>query len=124
MAKPKWKILNEIKEIAGYLCMKAETRDTVHNRVIHAWFTNGIPVQSGPEGFDGLPGMILGLEFNGGDVTVEAISVNLEADTYSLPLPKKIKGKEITRSDFDKKVKKHIRQSIGGERNPYWQMRY
>jgi len=42
--KRKWKILNEIREVEGYLCMKAETRDTVKNQVIHAWFTSEIPV--------------------------------------------------------------------------------
>ena len=37
LPKIKWKILNEIKEVAGYVCMKAETMDTVRNLKITAW---------------------------------------------------------------------------------------
>ena len=46
---PTWKILNQIKEVAGYICMKAVTVDTVKNQTITAWFAQDIPVQSGPE---------------------------------------------------------------------------
>jgi GLPGLI family protein len=75
--KYKWKILNELKDIEGYVCMKAETKDTVNNVVIHAWFTDKIPVMSGPEGFSGLPGMILALDFNDDDVNIVATKVDM-----------------------------------------------
>ena len=58
LPKVKWKILNEIKEIEGYLCMKAETQNEVKGQTVHAWFTDAIPVSGGPEGYSGLPGMI------------------------------------------------------------------
>ena len=38
MPKYKWKILNEIKEIEGYLCMKAETKDPIKGQTIHNRF--------------------------------------------------------------------------------------
>jgi len=122
--KYKWKILNEIKEVAGYLCMKAETKDTIRDRVVHAWFTNLIPAQAGPEGYDGLPGMILGLNFNDGDVTVEATKVEFISTDLELPIPEKMKGKNITREEFDKKTAKYIRETIEGRKNPFWQLRY
>ncbi len=121
--KYKWKILNEIKEIAGYLCMKAETVDPIKNTPVFAWFTNKISVSGGPEGYSGLPGMILALELNENDVTIEAISVDIKF-SVDLPIPKKMKGKEIKRNAYDQKVSKYIVETIEGRKNPYWQVRY
>ena len=123
MPKYKWKILNEIKEIQGYLCMKAETMDTVKNTKIVAWFTDKLPMQGGPEGLNGLPGMILAVEYNGDDAVVEAISIELK-DDVTIPYPKKMKGKLIPRNEYHIKYKKYIDESIEGKRNPYWQVRY
>lgn len=55
-----WKIEDEMRNIAGYNCRKAVTRicDSV---VVVAFYTEQIMVSGGPEGFNGLPGMILGL---------------------------------------------------------------
>ena len=123
--KYKWKILNELKEVAGYVCMKAETKDTVNNIVIHAWFTDKIPEISGPEGFAGLPGMILALDFNDDDINIVATNVDLVSDKpVILPIPKKIKGKSIQYSEYNARKKKHIQLSVAGRRNPYWEMRY
>lgn len=56
----RWKIEDEVRVIAGYNCRKAVTRicDSV---VVVAFYTEQILVSGGPEGFNGLPGMILGL---------------------------------------------------------------
>lgn len=122
--KYKWKILNEIKEIAGYLCMKAETVDTVKGIVVHAWFSDLVPAFVGPEGYDGLPGAILGLTYNNGDIIIEATKVNLSEQSVELPFPKKMRGKEISRKELHAKQQDYIAVSIEGKRNPYWQMRY
>jgi len=121
----KWKILNELKEIAGYLCMKAETTDSINNIKIHAWFTDKIPSFAGPEGFGGLPGTILALDFNENDVNIIATKIDLITDKpIILPLPKKIKGKIIKYEEYNTRKKKHLQLSIAGRRNPYWEMRY
>ncbi|MBK8055857.1 MAG: GLPGLI family protein [Saprospiraceae bacterium] len=123
--KMKWKILNELKDIEGYVCMKAETKDTVNNVVIHAWFTDKIPVMSGPEGFSGLPGMILALDFNDDDVNIVATKVDMAPQKpVVLPIPQKIKGKSILYAEFYSRKKKHINLSVQGRRNPYWDVRY
>jgi GLPGLI family protein len=55
-----WKIMDEMRNIAGYPCRKAITRicDSV---VVVAYYSDQIIASGGPEGFNGLPGMILGL---------------------------------------------------------------
>lgn len=123
MPRYKWKMLNELKEVAGYLCMKAETRDTVLDITITAWYTDKIKVISGPEGFSGLPGVILALQYNTDDVSIEASKVEL-TDVPELPVPKKMKGKKSTYQDYNTKRKKHVTMSIAGRRNPYWEIRY
>lgn len=120
----KWKIKNEIKEIAGYLCMKAETYDPVKEITVAAWFTDQIPASEGPEGYGGLPGMILGLEYNTDDVIIEAKSVTLSEEPVELPFPKKVKGKKISREEFDKKKQASIKKILDRESNPYWNVRY
>jgi GLPGLI family protein len=120
----KWKILNEIKEVAGYLCMKAETIDTVNDRIVHAWFTDQIPVYGGPEGYYGLPGLILALDYNDGEATITATKVTENSEPVELPIPKRIKGKKITQEEFNQKKEEHIADSIEGRKNPYWYMRY
>lgn len=124
LPKYKWKILNEIKEINGYLCMKAETTDTIKKQVIHAWFTDAIPVQSGPEGFCGLPGMILGIDINDGCVVIEATEVTISENELNVEIPKKLKGKKISREDYYAILDKFIADSYIQERNPYWRIRY
>lgn len=120
----KWKILNEIKEIQGYLCMKAETTNQVKGQTIHAWFTDAIPVFGGPEGFGGLPGMILELDINDGDAVVSARKIDLETPLEKLPFPKKMKGKKVTYAELDQKIEKFIADSIEGRKNPYWNLRF
>ncbi|MBK8854888.1 MAG: GLPGLI family protein [Saprospiraceae bacterium] len=104
----KWKILNELKEVAGYVCMKAETRDTVYDIVITAWFTDKIQLSGGPEGFGGLPGAILELSYNNDDIHIVASKVELKDEAIKLPIPKKLKGKKLSYQEYNSKKKKHI----------------
>ena len=121
-AKRKWKIENEIREVAGYICMKAVTQDTIKSQTIAAWFTTEIPVSTGPEGYGGLPGMILMLDINDGTAIIEATSIDLEAAPYEMP--KKIKGKKVKMEEYTASLSKYFDQCIEGERNPFWRLRY
>lgn len=55
-----WRIGEEKRTIAGFDCRKAVGKicDSVY---VVAFYTDEIPVSGGPESFNGLPGMILGL---------------------------------------------------------------
>lgn len=70
----KWKITDETREIAGFQCRRANglLLDSIY---VVAFFTNEIPVASGPESFTGLPGMILGLALPYENVTWFAVKV-------------------------------------------------
>lgn len=123
LIKSKWKILNEIKEVAGYICMKAEMTDTIKNQKIVAWFTDALPYQIGPEDFYGLPGAILELDKNYGDVVIIATDVKKDIAPMKIKLPK-MKGKKINTDQYISIIDKHIKESIKAQKNPYWSINY
>ena len=119
----KWKILNEIKEIRGFLCMKADTYDPFKGVPVIAWFTDQIPVKGGPEGYWGLPGMILGLDIGNGCVMIDAMDIKLNQEV-AFKFPEKNKAKGISPEDFILETKEAIQKSMESKRNPYWFIRY
>ena len=61
LMKMDWKLVpNETREIAGFVCRKAQTVifDSVY---VFAYYTDEITTSGGPMGIHGLPGMILGV---------------------------------------------------------------
>lgn len=121
---PVWKIGNQIKDVAGYICMKAETEDPIKKQKITAWFAQDIPVPAGPERYHGLPGLILELNLNEGDVIIEATNVTLKTPTADeLKLPK-LKGKKINDAAYDSMIQKYIAEQMTAHQNPYWEIRY
>jgi GLPGLI family protein len=69
-----WKITDENREIAGYPCRRANAiiMDSIY---VVAFYTDQIPVSGGPESFNGLPGMILGVALPHENVSWFATSV-------------------------------------------------
>lgn len=65
-----WVITDSSKEILGYECIEAST--DFHGRKWTVWFAPEIPIQNGPWKFDGLPGLILEAESEGGQYKFEA----------------------------------------------------
>lgn len=121
---PTWKIMNQLKDINGYICMKAVTEDTIKKQKIEAWFAQDLPLQVGPERYCGLPGAILELDINEGDVVITAKTIEAKKVDKEIALPKKIKGKKIKDTDYDKLIDDHIKISVKAYRNPYWAIRY
>ncbi|WP_341227309.1 GLPGLI family protein [uncultured Arcticibacterium sp.] len=124
MPNQQWRIMNDLKEIQGHLCMKAIRTDTVKKQEIVAWFAADIPVSMGPELCYGLPGLILGLDINNGNVIIEADKLELFDEPMEVKLPKKMKGKVISLNDLNVKIMEHIKTSTAAQNNPYWAMRY
>ncbi|WP_234735001.1 GLPGLI family protein [Tellurirhabdus bombi] len=121
---PKWKVLNQLKDIAGYVCMKAEAKDPLKGHKLTAWFSSDILVPAGPEQSYGLPGLIMELDLNDGAVVITATKVEFKDAKKDLALPAKLKGKKIKNSDYNKLISEHIRDSMKAHRNPFWAIRY
>lgn len=98
-----WKIMHDVRDIAGYECRKAVgvINDTVY---VVAFYTDEILMRGGPEGFSGLPGMILGLAIPRYNTTWFATKVEPFANPYS-PIVPPAKGRK---TDTEKDLKKLI----------------
>lgn len=102
-----WSLLNETKEIDKFLCYKAEcvikfnTRSgSEGSRVITAWYTPQINFNYGPNGYIGLPGLILELEYN--KTKLVAKEIKLFKNEISIDFPK---TKSISEKEFVEKTK-------------------
>lgn len=103
----KWKITDETREIAGYSCRRANAlvMDSIY---VVAYYTDQIPVSSGPEMFSGLQGMILGLALPHEHVTWFATSV---ADKpLDKPIVPPAKGKVANNKSFVTTVEGLVKQ--------------
>ncbi len=120
----KWKVMNKIREIGGYMCMMAVTEDTIKKQKITAWFANNFSVPMGPELYSGLPGAILELDINDGDIVITAKKIELKPLTEDINVPKKIKGKKLTNKQYDELVWTHLRDSQKAQRAYFWTMPY
>ena len=108
-----WKMTGDQKMILDYPCFKAEKEEN-DSTVTSAWFTPSIPVSTGPSKFIGLPGLVLQVEFEGGDRTITAQSVDLSAIDEDL-LEKPKKGKKVTQEEFDTIVEEKMAE-MGAEK--------
>lgn len=102
LRKIDWKITSEVRNIAGFNCRRANAiiMDSVY---VVAFYTDQIPVSGGPESFNGLPGMILGVALPYEHVTWFATKVS------DIPVPEKnlvvpIKGKLIDLKGLKEKL--------------------
>lgn len=103
-----WKIMGEYREIAGYNCRKASTiiMDSVY---IIAFYTDEIPVSAGPESFNGLPGMILGIVIPRMNLTYFATKVETQTPTEAeFTLPEQKKAKQVTIGSFKDDIMKAV----------------
>ena len=120
LANIEWKISDEMRTIAGMECRKAVARicDSVY---VVAFYTDEIPVSGGPESFQGLPGMILGLAIPRLHTTWFATKIQLAP-----PVAKdfEIATRGTTKTD-QVKLRSTLKSSLKdwgkfGERNTWW----
>lgn len=121
---PHWKILNDIKEVAGHQCMNAFWEDTLKKQRIIAWFALDLPSSAGPERFGGLPGLILELDVNNGGMTLVADRIEQRDVSAQLALPAKSKGRKINEAQYYELLRKHFAEKKAAEEPPFWGIRY
>jgi len=120
---PDWKILNDMKEVAGHICMNASLNDTLMHQKIMVWFALDIPVAAGPDRFYGLPGLILEVNINNGAKIMVADKIEMKTLTTEFDLPKKLKGKQMNNDAYLAVIKKFLDEKKKEEEFP-WGMRF
>lgn len=103
-----WKITEEFRKVAGFNCRRAETviLDSVY---VIAFYTDQILAEGGPEGFTGLPGMILGIVMPRLNMTYFATNYeNYVADEKDIAPP--TKGTKKKASELESDLKENTKQ--------------
>lgn len=101
----KWRIKNNMKEIAGHMCMDAEYYDTIKEQLIVAWFALDMPLSIGPDIYCGLPGVILEINKCDGAMVYTAVSITSANENLKINKPERKKRiKEVTFAEYDKLV--------------------
>ena len=119
-----WKIRNDMKEIAGHICMNAYYYDTLRDKEIIAWFALDMPISIGPDGYCGLPGAILELNMNKGSLVYTATSI-IPSENLKIEKPTYKKNrKEINFAELSVIEEKAILEAIKMKRPYFWQLSY
>ena len=122
-----WELSSETKNIGSYTCYKAtfteeiesvkmsfingETKEEKTKETITttAWYTPQIPVNNGPDNYQGLPGLIL--EINDGKKLIVCTEIELNPkDKIKIKEPEN--GKVVTQAEFDKIQEKKSKEML------------
>jgi len=106
-----WNITKETKIINGFLCYKATTtlqeydylRKRANTFSPEAWFTTEISYPFGPNGFDGLPGLVLEASLNSKTIYY-ATKIEYNTTDCDQILKKPKGGEDISKDDFLKLI--------------------
>jgi GLPGLI family protein len=108
VSRIKWKLTPDTRMIAGYECRKAVgiLDDTI---AVFAFYTDEIMISGGPEGIQGLPGMILGVGIPRLHATWFATKVDV-FDVNMNEVKPAAKGKKVDRATMMKSLDRVLRQ--------------
>ena len=100
-----WKITESKRNIGGFKCRKAlyEKNDSTR---IYAWYTPELTPNTGPEGYCGLPGTILGLATEDGGIVYFAKKIEFINPEKEDLEPKSTKDKVFTLKELKIKIEK------------------
>ncbi|MGB0934209.1 MAG: GLPGLI family protein [Lishizhenia sp.] len=104
-----WKMTNKRRVIAGYDCRRA-IWDANDSTRIYAWYAEELMCSSGPETFNGLPGMILGLATEDGGVVYFAKEVLKDNFDVEKRIPKVKEKDKMTEAQ----IRKAVTEQYGG----------
>lgn len=105
----KWKLTDESRNIAGYECKRANglIADSIY---VVAFYTEEIATMGGPEQFNGLPGMILGVALPHDHVSWFATKI--EKNTSPTSLTRELNGDKISKSKVSDFIKDLVAPKI------------
>jgi len=120
-----WKIKNDMKEVAGHICMNASFYDTVKEKEVIAWFALDLPISIGPDKYCGLPGMILEINEANGAVVYTATTILLSDEKVEITKPVlKKKTKTFTNEEYNKKIIDYIDECKKMQRPYFWSVAF
>jgi len=120
-----WKIKNDMKEVAGRICMNATYYDSIKSKEVTAWFALDLPIPIGPNKYCGLPGMILEINEADGAVVYTATSIIFYEEEVVIEKPTiKKSRKNITLKDYNKIIADHIADSKKMQRPYFWSIAF
>lgn len=108
-----WKLAEETKMVLKYNCKKATLTNSRGQNIV-AWYTDEIAIPAGPEMYNGLPGTILLLDVNEGDITFTAQEISNKLNKKDLKEP--TKGKITNRAEYNQKMMSMFNNVPGGAR--------
>ena len=111
-----WQLTADQAEHLGYMVIKA-TAQQDSATTVEAWFTPQIPVSGGPASYGGLPGMILVLSVNSGQVQYQATDVVLGEVEEGLIGPPD-EGDEVSGEEFERLVGERLEEMARTRRRP------
>ena len=100
-----WKITESKRDIGGYKCRKAMYEKNDSTR-IYAWYTTELTTPTGPEGYCGLPGTILGLATEDGGIVYFAKKIELMDPEKEDLVPESTKKQVFTLKELKIKIEK------------------
>jgi GLPGLI family protein len=103
-----WKMTDEKRTIAGYECRRANAliMDSIY---IVAFYTDDIASTGGPESFNGLPGMILGLAIPHEHVTWFATKLYTATTVKETDFKIPVKGSKTTNAGLQQNLRSNLK---------------
>jgi GLPGLI family protein len=114
---PAWKLEEETKVILGYTCKKAvvemDNPFMKSKMLVTAWYAEKLPLPVGPDMIHSLPGTILEVDVNDGEMVTKATKVDLrKLKKNEMRVPKE--GKKVTREEFRAEMEELRKNMPGG----------
>jgi GLPGLI family protein len=112
-----WKLSSESKQIQGYRVQKATAKAYYYEygpdiqpyrAEVIAWFAPDLPFSAGPEGYYGLPGVILEMQFSG--APGKYVMKTIDFSTTDKPMATPAKGFPISKDQMVFPVKYPINE--------------
>ncbi|WP_299128062.1 GLPGLI family protein [uncultured Winogradskyella sp.] len=127
-----WQLGTETKFIGEYKCFKAtytkmvpkpreilstdkdeeidlDTEPEMEERTVTAWYTPQIPVNNGPDNYQGLPGLIL--EVHDGKLTIICSKIVLNPQE-KVEITQPTKGKEVNKEKYEEIMEKKAKEMM------------
>lgn len=103
-----WKLTGKQGIVLGLPCIEA--RRVVQDSIeVLVWFTPRIRLKTGPQEYQGFPGLVLYVDYDNGKYTITAESIQMGA-TREEEVEMPTKGDEVARDEYDEIVREKMEE--------------